>query len=40
MDALKNLYCISACKTQHTSYTTVLLRMNSRGSKQVGDIKN
>jgi hypothetical protein len=26
-----------ACKTYHTAYTTVSLRMNRRGSKHVGD---
>ena len=27
-----------ACKTYHTAYTTVSLRINPRGSKHVGDI--
>jgi len=29
-----------ACKTYHTAYTTVSLRMNTRGSKHVGDNRN
>jgi len=29
-----------AYKTYHTAYTTVPLRMNPRGSKHVGDIRN
>ena len=31
---------IKACKTFHTAYTTVFLRMNTRGSKHVGDNRN
>ena len=28
------------CKTYHNAYTAVSLRMNQRGSKQVGDNRN
>jgi hypothetical protein len=28
------------CKTYHTAYTAISLRMNTRGSKHVGDIRN
>jgi len=28
------------CTTYHTAYTAVSLRMNSRGSKHVGDIRD